>query len=157
MIKIKYTIEVNLILSNWNWGLVGPAKLPLADKKSLQKLKREQPFIEQALEKLETLFENIIAKIWAEVLNISEVNRFDNFFDIGGHSLILAEAHGMLQKRLKMQIPLIDLFEYPTIATLSKHLDNLNKDNSFEQDSFNEIEERALKRSRPKKGNQRIS
>jgi hypothetical protein len=46
----------------------------------------------------------------------------DNFFDLGAHSLTVAEVQAKLQNLLQREIPIVDLFEFPTIASLSRHL-----------------------------------
>jgi aryl carrier-like protein len=46
----------------------------------------------------------------------------DNFFDLGGDSLLLLAVHSSLQKLVEREIPLTDLFEFPTIRKLAQHL-----------------------------------
>jgi acyl carrier protein len=66
--------------------------------------------------------ESAIANVWQEVLQVERVSIHDNFFDIGGHSLLLAEVHRQLREILKADLSLIELLEYPTIYSLAKHL-----------------------------------
>jgi hypothetical protein len=66
--------------------------------------------------------ESAIANVWQEVLQIESVSIHDNFFDIGGHSLLLAQVHRQLREILKADLSLIELLEYPTIYSLAKHL-----------------------------------
>jgi amino acid adenylation domain-containing protein len=67
--------------------------------------------------------ERVIAGVWREVLGIAAVGINDNFFDLGGHSLLLAQAHGKLCERLNRQFPLLDMFKYPTVSTLAGYLE----------------------------------
>ena len=46
----------------------------------------------------------------------------DNFFDLGGHSLALARVHVLLKERLGREVSMVDLFRYPTVGALAKHL-----------------------------------
>ena len=46
----------------------------------------------------------------------------DNFFDLGGHSLLLAEVHSKLQDILQQNIPIVDMFKYPTINALVEYV-----------------------------------
>jgi len=62
-----------------------------------------------------------IAAVWREVLGISSLGMDDNFFDLGGHSLLLVQAHGRLRERFP-QLTALDLFRYPTVATLAAYL-----------------------------------
>ena len=63
-----------------------------------------------------------VLDVWRRVLRVERVGLDDNFFDIGGDSLLLVAVHSNLQKLLKMEIPVTDLFEYTTVRTLGEHL-----------------------------------
>ena len=63
-------------------------------------------------------FERVIANVWRQVLQ-KEVSTQDNFFDLGGHSLLLAEVQSRLRDEADLEIPLVKLFEYPTVADLA--------------------------------------
>ncbi len=69
--------------------------------------------------------EKVIGDIWKEVLQLSEIDIYDNFFDLGGHSLLIAKVHTRLNEHYKSDIPLIALFQFPTIYHLSQHLGEL--------------------------------
>jgi acyl-coenzyme A synthetase/AMP-(fatty) acid ligase len=65
--------------------------------------------------------ERLIAGVWCDVLGQSNVGMRDNFFDLGGDSLLAVQAH----RRLRDVAPgllLTDLFRYPTVRTLAEHL-----------------------------------
>jgi amino acid adenylation domain-containing protein len=66
--------------------------------------------------------ERSIVSVWQEVLNVSKVGINDNFFDLGGHSLLLVQVHGKLRARLKSELSVIEMFRYPTVNALAKHL-----------------------------------
>jgi len=70
--------------------------------------------------------ERRIATVWREVLGVAEVGIDDNFFDVGGHSLLLVKMQYELQQILDEQVSLVDLFQYPTIHTLAAHLSQLD-------------------------------
>jgi thioesterase domain-containing protein/acyl carrier protein len=61
--------------------------------------------------------------IWQEVLGVEPVGIHDNFFDLGGHSLLAVSLMGKVNRVLGIEIPLNQLFKYPTIATLLSGLD----------------------------------
>ncbi|HEV7785993.1 MAG TPA: phosphopantetheine-binding protein, partial [Thermoanaerobaculia bacterium] len=69
-----------------------------------------------------TRLEVIIAEIWREVLQVDKISAFDNFFDLGGHSLSLLQAHSELSARLGREIAVVDLFRYPTVNALARAL-----------------------------------
>jgi amino acid adenylation domain-containing protein/FkbM family methyltransferase len=76
----------------------------------------------------QTPLEQRIAAIWRAVLQVDKVGIYDNFFDLGGHSLMLVAARAQLSEALGRDIPLIELFMYPTISSLAAHLADLAAD-----------------------------
>src|SRR5262249_57369659 len=66
--------------------------------------------------------ERKIAALWQEVLNVKSVGVDDNFFDLGGHSVLLAHLHGRLRESFPVMVPIVELFEYPTVRTLARRL-----------------------------------
>ena len=69
-----------------------------------------------------TPIENQIAAIWSELLGVAQVSVHDNFFDLGGHSLLTVKMRGELQRVLRRDVATVDLFRYPTISALAAHL-----------------------------------
>ena len=65
--------------------------------------------------------ERRIAEIWREVLGM-EPDLHDNFFDLGGHSLLLLRAHRRLQAAFGKEVPLTEMFRHPTVASLGELL-----------------------------------
>ncbi|WP_276320818.1 non-ribosomal peptide synthetase [Xanthomonas oryzae] len=63
-----------------------------------------------------------LAEIWCALLGISTVNRHDNFFDIGGHSLLAVQLATRIQARLGRRLPLSRLFAEPTLARMAAAL-----------------------------------
>ncbi|PRP97400.1 Linear gramicidin synthase subunit D [Enhygromyxa salina] len=72
-----------------------------------------------------TEIERSIAEVWQEVLGVSQVGVFDNFFDLGGHSLLLVRVHSRLQARFEQTIRRVELFNHATIDALARHLEQL--------------------------------
>jgi NAD(P)-dependent dehydrogenase (short-subunit alcohol dehydrogenase family)/aryl carrier-like protein len=60
--------------------------------------------------------EQTIAEVWQEALGFSSVGTEDNFFALGGHSLLLTKVASRLRKQVGLTAPLSDLFETPTIS-----------------------------------------
>jgi amino acid adenylation domain-containing protein len=60
--------------------------------------------------------EEIVAGIWSEVLKVPAVGREDNFFNLGGHSLLVTQAILRVRDILKVEMPIRSLFESPTVA-----------------------------------------
>ncbi|WP_366928162.1 amino acid adenylation domain-containing protein [Corallococcus exiguus] len=66
--------------------------------------------------------ERRIATIWCETLRLEHVGAEDNFFDLGGHSLLLAQVQYLLKHRMGHDVPMVTLFEFPTVRALAGHL-----------------------------------
>jgi amino acid adenylation domain-containing protein len=64
-----------------------------------------------------------LAKIWAEVLGTDSIGIHDNFFDIGGQSLLAAQMLSRIRDAYQLELPWRRLFEAPTIAGLSATID----------------------------------
>lgn len=66
--------------------------------------------------------EQTLMDLWRHVLRVEHVGLNDNFFDLGGDSLLLVAVHSNLQKAMGIEIPVTDLFEFTTVRTLAAHL-----------------------------------
>jgi amino acid adenylation domain-containing protein len=66
--------------------------------------------------------ERIIAQAWKDALGVDHVGLNENFFDLGAHSLMVAEVHMQLQQLLGRDLSLVDLFQFPTVTALAHHL-----------------------------------
>jgi amino acid adenylation domain-containing protein len=58
-----------------------------------------------------------VAAAWREVLGVERVGLRDNFFDLGGHSLLLVALHEKLEARLDRKLAVVDLFQHPTVES----------------------------------------
>lgn len=64
--------------------------------------------------------ETAVAEVWREVLGLAQIGVDDNFFDLGGHSLLLAKVHSRLNERFGVDVSIVELFRHSTIATLAR-------------------------------------
>nr|AKA59494.1 non-ribosomal peptide synthetase [uncultured bacterium AZ_379] len=64
--------------------------------------------------------EQRIAAIWASVLQVDAVGLHDNFFDLGGNSLLLARLHARLQDALDIDVPIQALFAHATVYAFAR-------------------------------------
>lgn len=67
--------------------------------------------------------QRVILGIWRELLNTQHISIYDNFFDLGGHSLLLSQVYERLLLAFPGKLSLTDLYKYPTILALSSWLD----------------------------------
>ena len=69
--------------------------------------------------------EETLAGIWRDLLQVEQVGMYDNFFELGGHSLHATRVLARVHDEFDVTIPLIRMFEAPTIAGLSEWIENL--------------------------------
>lgn len=67
--------------------------------------------------------EQRLSELWSDALHVDRPNIRDNFFDLGGHSLLLVQLHARLKREFNTNIAVVDLFRYPTIEGLASFLD----------------------------------
>ena len=88
-----------------------------------------------------TEMETAIAAVWSEFLQVDSVGIQDNFFDVGGHSLLMIQVHNRLREQLGRDISIIDLFARPTIASLAEFLSTPADDAPVPEDQFEQDRE----------------
>jgi amino acid adenylation domain-containing protein len=71
--------------------------------------------------------EEQLAKVWSEILGVGRVSVRSNFFDLGGHSLLLVRVREKLRHDLDFDISVVDLFRYPTIESLAAAVERRNQ------------------------------
>jgi amino acid adenylation domain-containing protein len=69
-----------------------------------------------------TEIERAIALAWQDVLGLGKVGMHDNFFDLGGNSLLLGQLHDRLQAELRKEFPFVEMFQHPTVDALVRYL-----------------------------------
>jgi acyl carrier protein len=92
------------------------------DRRALPVPEASRPALAASYLPPSTELERRIAEIWQDVLHVERIGMRDNFFELGGHSLLLVQLHGRLNETLARQVSIIELFRYPTIASLVAHL-----------------------------------
>ena len=71
---------------------------------------------------LMTLPQQRVAAIWREVLQLKQVGLYDNFFDLGGHSLLLVKLQSALKREFDRELPLVELFQRTTVSAQAERL-----------------------------------
>jgi acyl carrier protein len=66
--------------------------------------------------------EQVIARVWEELLGVSRVGRDSNFFDLGGESLLLIRTRSKLEQAFGRPLPVVEMFRHPTVRSLAGYL-----------------------------------
>ncbi|MEI4623585.1 non-ribosomal peptide synthase/polyketide synthase [Bacillus pfraonensis] len=90
-------------------------------------LELEAQFISEDITSSRTPVEELIVSVWSQVLGIRNISVQDSFFDIGGHSLLATQVVSRLQEIFQIELPVRELFEYATVESLAKRIDQLRK------------------------------
>ncbi|HEX2093471.1 MAG TPA: amino acid adenylation domain-containing protein, partial [Longimicrobiaceae bacterium] len=64
--------------------------------------------------------EQALAEIWAEVLRVEHVGRWDHFFELGGHSLLAVRVVSRVRQRIGVEVPLGEVFRLPVLAEYAR-------------------------------------
>jgi hypothetical protein len=92
------------------------------DRQALPAPEQSRSGVERGFVAPRSELERAIAAVWKEVLGLERVGIHDNFFDLGGHSLLMVRLHHRLREVLPRDHSLMDLFGYPTVSALAEAL-----------------------------------
>lgn len=97
-----------------------------------------------------TEVERTVARIWQEALHVEKVGVDDNFFDLGGHSLLVVMVNDKLRGMFDRDIPVVDMFDHPTVSSLAKYLSQGRSDQPSSQpgDDLAEARKELIERQR---------
>ncbi|MCP4702406.1 MAG: amino acid adenylation domain-containing protein, partial [Gammaproteobacteria bacterium] len=103
-------------------------KIPLTpngkvDRRALPMPESDRPELGTDYVVPQTETERRIAAVWSELILLEKVGVHDNFFELGGHSLLIVQVRKKLQEAFAQSLPVVELFQYPTIHALAEHLD----------------------------------
>jgi len=103
------------------------------DRRALKAPENLRPDLTAAFQSPQSEMEKTIAQIWQEVLHLEKVGIYDNFFDLGGHSLLMLQINHKLRAILQREISVVTMFQNPTIHSLAGYLSQTkNQKLSFE-------------------------
>lgn len=92
------------------------------DRRALPAPDRGRPELENLCVAPRDSMEETLAEIWGEVLELQKVGVYDNFFDLGGNSLLLVSVRAKLEDRFGQKFFMTEMFQYPNIASLAAYL-----------------------------------
>ncbi|HEX7241857.1 MAG TPA: FkbM family methyltransferase, partial [Longimicrobiaceae bacterium] len=100
--------------------------------------------------------ERTIAAVWREVLGVERVGARDNFFELGGTSVRLAAVHQALSARLDRPVTVVDLFRYPTVASLAEVLDAAPAGEEEVPEELERVQDRAERQRQARASSARL-
>ena len=92
------------------------------DRKSLPKPEFSRPELGVLYKKPVSIIEKNISQIWSEILQIEKIGTDDNYFELGGNSLLAQKAVSLLKLRHNYDLPITKLYQFPTIAGIQNYL-----------------------------------
>jgi amino acid adenylation domain-containing protein/non-ribosomal peptide synthase protein (TIGR01720 family) len=98
-------------------ALLSPRPAPTAEARPSAAEIRAQNFVPA-----QTEMEKNISSVWQKMFGLEQVSVETNFFEFGGHSLLLVQMHSLLREKLNSEFPIVALFEHPTVRALARHL-----------------------------------
>ncbi|MEB3282826.1 MAG: amino acid adenylation domain-containing protein [Lyngbya sp.] len=108
------------------------------DRRALPIPEQIRPQLEATYVMPKTEIEKTIAQIWQKVLNLENIGIHDNFFDLGGHSLLMVRVHSQLRTAFSSDIPLVEMFRYPTIHALADYFNHSRLESSHQPEDRTE-------------------
>ncbi|MEH1906179.1 MAG: amino acid adenylation domain-containing protein [Nostoc sp.] len=118
-------------------GKIDHRALPVPESRQL-----ETPYIRP-----QTKVERLITNIWQQLLQIEKVGVEDNFFHLGGHSLLIVKLQVELNEIFDKEIPIVELFKYPTIKSLAEYLTENNNESTYSQQAYEKAENRNSRKA----------
>jgi amino acid adenylation domain-containing protein len=143
--KRDLDIDLNEYAATWNLALKGKlpeymlpndyfliADFPLTPNGKIDRKALPEPVFETNANTAQyvapfTNTEKMLADIWMNCLGIKHISVTDNFFQLGGHSIIAVQTMVLVEKRTGQRLPIATLFEHPTIQQLAQWVDNTDK------------------------------
>lgn len=92
--------------------------------------------------------ESQLVKLWQDTLGLDSVGIDDNFFDIGGHSLLVVSLHRKIRSTVEEPVTLTDLYRFPTIRALTAHLSGEGNSDAMQKSTARAEQRKAAARRR---------
>ena len=92
------------------------------DRRALPTPSQSRPALKEDLVLPRTQIEESLSEIWSQVLSIKPIGVYDNFFDLGGNSLLAIQVIFKAREFFQIEIPIVALFDTQTIASLAEFI-----------------------------------
>ncbi|MBW4428177.1 MAG: amino acid adenylation domain-containing protein [Nostoc desertorum CM1-VF14] len=98
------------------------------DRRALPAPDNLRPELANSYQAPQSEVEKSIARVWKQVLQLERVGVHDNFFDLGGHSLLVVQVNNKLREILNRDLSVVEIFQNPTIKSLAEYLNKKGND-----------------------------
>ena len=128
------------------------------DREALLAMGKSETLVDPPYEAPHSQMELLLCRLYAQVLGREQVGLRGNFFELGGDSVRIAKLSSLLEKELNRDVPLVTLFEFPTVESLARHFGNDVPDTSdlalADQRGRRQREKRALRRKQKERSDE---
>ena len=96
--------------------------------------------------------EKTVAAVWRALFQTAQINIDSNFFDLGGHSILLVEMHKRLEQALNRRLPVVSLFQHTTVRSLARYINSVPENGTTYQRAVDRAQQQreALAKRTPK-------
>jgi acyl carrier protein len=120
------------------------------DRRALPAPDAVRPELAGAFVAPRTRTEQSLADAWSDLLGLPQVGVNDNFFDLGGHSLLTTQLISRVRELFQVEVPLREVFQQPTIAQLAIVIEQARDNHQFvSAGTITPVSREARRRSRP--------
>ncbi|VEP17552.1 Amino acid adenylation domain-containing protein [Hyella patelloides LEGE 07179] len=121
------------------------------DRRQLPKPESNPAKIPQAYVAPTTELETKLSQIVQNILSLERVGIYDNFFDLGGNSVHLVKTHIQIRELIKRDIPIVEMFRYPTISALAQYLNRSSPESNAGYEKLTRAKQRQRLQQRRQK------
>lgn len=137
-------------------GYIPLGSLPLTANGKVERWKLPQPELLDSQSPVvnsppQSELELVLATIIKKMLQLESVGIKSNFFDLGATSVHIIQIHGQIKDKLGVDVPIVKIFQYPTIAFLSKYLSGEGLEKTFAHEIDEQTEKQKQLRNRQSK------
>jgi hypothetical protein len=153
--RLPFYMVPNLFVFTESLPLTASGKI---DRKNLPEPETTRPRLGQAYVGASSSAEKRLVGLWQQVLGFELIGIDDNFFDLGGNSLLAARLAEQIRQAFRVDMPVLKIFEFPRIRLLARYLGQGESAQPSLDDAARRAEDRRASRnlSRRARGDRKL-